>query len=41
MDFTDCAIRPTTATPIKIVATGGNNNQKDSSYFSNSGGTLT
>jgi len=39
-DFTDCSIRPTTTPPIKIVVTGGNNAQKDSSYFLNTGGTL-
>ena len=41
VDFTDVAVRPTTATPIKVVASGGNNAQADSSYFFNSGGTQT
>jgi WD40 repeat protein len=38
-DFTDVAVRPTTTTPIKIVASGGGTGQKQSSYFFNSGAT--
>ena len=39
-DFTDVDIRPTTTTPIKVIASGGNNAQADSSYFTNTGGTI-
>ena len=35
--FTDLAVRPDTATPIKVLVSGGNNPQ-GSAYFFNSGG---
>ena len=38
--FTDLAVRPDTATPIKVLVTGGNSAQ-NSGYFFNSGGTQT
>jgi len=40
-DYTDVAIRPTIAMPIKVVASGGNNNQISAAYFSNTGGGAT
>ena len=38
-DFTDVAVKPVAGT-AKIVASGGDNSQASSAYFSNSGGTI-
>ena len=37
MEWTDVAVKPVTTTPVKIVASGGNNAQDGGSYFTNSG----
>ena len=37
LDWTDVAVKPVTTTPVKIVASGGNNAQDGGSYFTNSG----